>query len=150
MTTDTGMATKNDGAAPASTCRDPRTDPQKGDRLEKQMKTCVRTRTVTNRVGFEIVYFESHWSWGARAMINSQPKTCWISTWMEWAREAKVVHDPGDIFKMPKEQAMKLLSGLEQEGTLLKYLQEHYPEYIGRDGKVLSITLGVALGLIPK
>jgi hypothetical protein len=140
MTTDTGTTTKTDGAATTSTSRDPRVDPQPGDRLERQLKSCVRTRTVVERKGFDVYYTED---------VGSQKrKNCWISTWMEWAREARVVRDPGDIFAMTKAEAGKLLSGLEIEGTLTRYLKERYPKYIDANGEAMKFTLATDLGLI--
>lgn len=122
------------------------------------MKTCVKTRRVTGRNGYEIVYVES-----SPGKPQKKPKVCWISTWMEWAREARVyigslkvspdgdpriVRDPGDIFAMSKEEARKLLAGLEMEGTMKQYVQEHCPKYIDADGEVMKFTLAIDLGLI--
>ena len=67
-----------------STERDPRIDPQVGDKIYKVSNAGTRSsRQVVKRGGIgnnDIVY------------LNHQGKErkCWISTWMEWARMAEV------------------------------------------------------------
>lgn len=64
-----------------TTKRDPKMDPQPGDFLSKVSSTNRRmTRRVTVRAGNDIKYCDH----------NGKEKICWISTWMDWAREAEV------------------------------------------------------------
>lgn len=100
------------------------------------MKSCLRTRRVTKREGYEIAYTD-----------KGAAKTCWISTWMEWAREAKVIKSAG-LFDLPRKAALALLSKMEKNGTLAAYVKEHHPDFIDPDGQVMKFTLGIKLGLI--
>lgn len=64
--------------------RDPRLDPQPGDKLTVTTAKGTRTsREVISRGGpgdNDIVYKTD----------TGKEKKCWISTWMDWAREAEV------------------------------------------------------------
>ncbi len=68
-----------------STERDPRVDPQVGDKIYKISDTGHRSsRQVVKRYGInnnnDILYLNN----------QGKEKKCWISTWMEWARTAEV------------------------------------------------------------
>lgn len=61
--------------------RDPKLDPKPGDRLFTTTASGKRTeRHVVKRVNNDITYRGD----------NGKLKTCWITTWMDWAREAEV------------------------------------------------------------
>lgn len=59
--------------------RDPRLDPQVGDKLVRtnSLTGAVLTREVTQRDGNDIFYRDS----------RGVDKKCWISSWIEWARK---------------------------------------------------------------
>lgn len=67
-----------------STTRDPRIDPQVGDKIYKISATGHKsTRQVVSRDGpgnNDIWYLTQ----------DGKKKKCWIATWMEWARTAEV------------------------------------------------------------
>lgn len=64
-----------------ATQRDPRLDPQAGDFISKMSGANRRmTRRVVKRVNNDITYRDH----------NGKEKTCWISTWLEWARMSEV------------------------------------------------------------
>jgi hypothetical protein len=61
--------------------RDPRLDPQRGDFIVKMSGTNRRmTRRVVKRVTNDITYRDH----------MGKERTCWIMSWMDWAREADV------------------------------------------------------------
>ena len=60
--------------------RDPKIDPQEDDVLEKH-GVRVLTRTVIGRNGNDVKYSNS----------AGRTFTCWITTWREWAKDAKAV-----------------------------------------------------------
>ena len=61
--------------------RDPRIDPKPGDSIRKTMSSGWITRTVVNRRGNCIFY-----------QTKGKERACWISTWVDWARKAEVIH----------------------------------------------------------
>lgn len=61
--------------------RDPRLDPQPGDKVYRfSNKGTKSTRQVVARVNNDITYL-TH---------DGKQKKCWIATWMEWCRTAEV------------------------------------------------------------
>ncbi len=64
--------------------RDPRTDPHAEDVLRKKNK--VRTVSHTYHFG-EVFYYP-----GASKVLRS----CWITTWRDWCRNAEVLHVAAD------------------------------------------------------
>ena len=60
--------------------RNPKLDPQPGDVLVKHSASRVLKRTVKARRGNDIDYGNS----------GGNHFTCWITTWQEWATDAKV------------------------------------------------------------
>lgn len=61
--------------------RDPKLDPRPGDVLFTTTASGKRTlREVTKRVNNDITY----------RVESGKVRTCWITTWMDWAREAEV------------------------------------------------------------
>lgn len=62
--------------------RDPKVDPQKGDKLRKQLPSSNWTeRHVIDRIGNDIMY---------ASRPDGPQRRCWISTWLEWASEAEL------------------------------------------------------------
>lgn len=61
--------------------RDPKLDPQPGDEIYRVLGSGARTtRKVVKRVNNDITY----------VVNGGKQRTCWISTWMDWARMAEV------------------------------------------------------------
>jgi|688.fasta_scaffold2424584_2 hypothetical protein len=58
--------------------RDPRIDPQPGDVVKKG-----KTRRVNHRKGDEVFYMSGG------SMVE---RSCWITTWQDWCRDAEVLH----------------------------------------------------------
>jgi hypothetical protein len=74
--------------------RDPRMDPQVGDKIYRITPSTGlrRSRQVVARVNNDISYL-TH---------DGKQKKCWIGTWMEWAVHAEV-EPPGVLGVSPKE-----------------------------------------------
>ncbi len=61
--------------------RDPRYDPKPGDKIVKLTGANTRiSRTVVKRADNDITYLDR---------VGKQ-KTCWLGTWMDWAREGDI------------------------------------------------------------
>jgi len=61
--------------------RDPRNDPRAGDYIAKMSGANRRmTRMVLKRVNNDITFRDQ----------SGKERTCWLTTWMDWAREAEV------------------------------------------------------------
>jgi hypothetical protein len=61
--------------------RDPRLDPHVGDFIAKMSGANKRlTRLVVKRKNFDIMYRDH----------NGTVKTCWITSWQDWARLGEV------------------------------------------------------------
>jgi hypothetical protein len=60
--------------------RDPRRDPQVGDRVMKNSTI----RNVRKREGGDITYL-------VETGPASKPKLCWITTWQDWCKGAEVL-----------------------------------------------------------
>lgn len=61
--------------------RDPKLDPKPGDTLLATTALGKRTtRKVIKRVNNDVTY----------RVDSGKVRTCWITTWMDWAREAEV------------------------------------------------------------
>jgi hypothetical protein len=69
--------------------RDAKTDPQAGDLLILQDG---RYRRVVDRKGNDI-YYHMGTGWGnpAKFMENPKRKCCWITSWMDWCRQADII-----------------------------------------------------------
>lgn len=61
--------------------RDPRNDPRAGDVLSKPGGNGPLRREVTSRSGYTVCY---------RRNGHRRSRSCWITSWQEWARGATV------------------------------------------------------------
>lgn len=65
-----------------TTKRDPRVDPRPGDTIARisGVSNSKHTRIVLDRVNNDITYRDE----------RGREHTCWLTTWMDWARMAEV------------------------------------------------------------
>lgn len=66
--------------------RNPRKDPQPGDLLVKGTVDKYVSRLVTKREGSDVHYFAT----GNGKGVRTHHASCWITTWMQWARDAQI------------------------------------------------------------
>ena len=62
--------------------RDPRNDPQPGDILSKPGSRGSRYKRIVVERGESQLIYKTH--------SDGVERTCWLSTWMDWARNADV------------------------------------------------------------